>query len=68
MPPAAILAAVLQYGPTILPVIQELMAMVRDNRAAVTPEDIALLIKLGNKSSTDYLAAAGGAPRPTPAA
>ena len=63
MPPLALAVALVQYGPTILPMIQELLAMARDKRDTVTPEDIALIIKLGNKSSADYLAAAGGAPK-----
>lgn len=62
MTPAVILAAVLQYGPSILPLVQQLTAMIRDRKPEVTPEDIAQLIELGRKSSADYLTAAGGAP------
>lgn len=63
MTPALILDAVLQYGPSILPVIQNLVTMIRDKKTEVTPEDIQTLIDLGKKSSTDYLAEAGGAPK-----
>lgn len=62
MTPALILGAVLQYGPSVLPVIQSLVGMIRDKKTEVTPEDIALLIELGKKSSADYLREAGGAP------
>lgn len=62
MPPVAILAAVLQYGPSVLPIAQQLVAMIRDKKTEVTAEDLAQLIELGKKSSADYLAGAGGAP------
>lgn len=62
MTPALILGAVLQYGPSCLPVIQSLVAMIKDKKTEVTPEDIQTLIDLGKKSSADYLAAAGGSP------
>lgn len=62
MPPVAILAAVLQYGPSVLPMIQSLIAMVENKTTTVTAADIQALIDLGKKSSADYLAAVGGAP------
>lgn len=62
MTPALILTAVLQYGPSILPIVAQLAQMIRENKTEVTAEDIAQLIALGKKSASDYLAAAGGAP------
>lgn len=62
MTPAALLLAVLQYGPGILPLIQSLVTMVKANKTEVTPEDLAQLVALGKKTSADYLKDAGGAP------
>ena len=62
MPIATILACVVQYGPSVLPVIQELVALIEGGKTSVTSADIATLVALGKKSSSDYLAAAGGAP------
>ena len=62
MAPALILSAVLQYGPSILPLIQSLITMIKTNKTEVTAEDIQMLIDLGKKSSADYLKEAGGAP------
>ena len=62
MTPALILSAVLQYGPSVLPIVQSLVGMIRDKKTEVTPEDIAQLIELGKKGAADYLKDAGGAP------
>lgn len=62
MTPAAILLAVLQYGPGILPLIQQISEWVKSGKQEVTPEDIAQLISYGRKTSADYLAAAGVKP------
>jgi len=58
----AAIAAVAQYGPSVLPVIQQLVAWAEAGKTTVTSADLDLLVKLGSKSSADYLAAAGGAP------
>jgi hypothetical protein len=63
MTPIAILAAVLQYGPEILPAIQQIVTWIEGNKTAVTSADINLLVQLGSKKSSDYLADAGGAPK-----
>lgn len=62
MTPAAILALVVQYGPEILPLVQQLVKWVKENKTEVTPEDIALLISYGSKTSAQYLAEAKGTP------
>jgi len=64
MTPIAILAAVLQYGPDILPAIQQIVSWIEGSKTAVTAADIQLLVQLGSKKSADYLAAAGGVPAP----
>ena len=62
MPPLAILAAVVQYGPSILPMIQSLITMIENKQTTVTAADIQQLIDLGKKTSADYLNEAGGLP------
>lgn len=62
MTPAVVLAAVLQYGPTVLPLIQQLAEMAKSGKTEVTPEDIAQLIAYGKKTSADYLREAGVTP------
>lgn len=59
MTPAAILVAVLQYGPAILPVISDIAGWIKSGKTDVTPEDIQTLISYGSKKADDYLAAAG---------
>lgn len=59
MTPAIVLNAVLTYGPSILPLIQQLAELVKSGKAEVTPEDIAQLIEYGKKTSADYLKEAG---------
>jgi hypothetical protein len=59
MTPVAILLAVLQYGPTILPTVQQIATWIKSGKQDVTPDDIATLIALGKKTSADYLAQAG---------
>jgi len=59
MNPAAILAAILTYGPEILPVIHQVTTWIKNRKEDVTPEDIAQLIAYGNKTSDDYLKEVG---------
>ena len=59
MTPALVLSAVLTYGPTVLPLIQQLAEMVRSGKKEVTPEDLAMLVALSNKTADDYLREAG---------
>jgi len=64
MTPIAILSAVLQFGPEIIPLIAEISKWIRDGKKDVSPEDIALLVSYGKKTSADYLADAGVAAPP----
>ena len=67
MPIVQVIALLAQYGPAILPLIQQAVAWAESGKTTVTSADLDLLVKLGQKSSADYLAAAGGAPAaPTP--
>lgn len=59
MTPAAILTALLTYGPTILPLIQQVTQWVKDGKQEVSAEDIAELIAYGKKMSADYLLGVG---------
>jgi hypothetical protein len=62
MTTAAIISLVLQYGPNIIPLVQQLVAWAEGGKTTLTSEDLALLVKLGNTPSSAYLAAAGGPP------
>jgi hypothetical protein len=62
MPIATIIALVTTYGPDVLPVVQQIIAWIEGGKTAVTSADIAVLVAFGSKKSSDYLAAAGGAP------
>jgi hypothetical protein len=62
MTPAAIAIAVLQYGPSILPVVHQIAVWRKEGKAEVTPEDIQLLISFANKRSGDYLKDVGLSP------
>ena len=62
MTAVAILSAVLTYGPEVLPLIQQIPAWIESGKSPVTSADIDILVKLGAKTSSDYLTAAGGAP------
>lgn len=59
MKTADLLIALLQFGPTILPLIAQVTQWTQQGKKEVTPEDIALLIAYGKKTSADYLAEAG---------
>ncbi len=63
---AMILTAVLQYGPTVVPLIAKLVGDVQAGRGnkEVTPEDIAELVRLSSQSSSDIYAKLGIAPPP----
>lgn len=58
MAPAAVLIAVLQYGPAILPLIGQITTWIKDGKTEVTPQDIQELIAYGAKNSAAYLAEA----------
>ena len=66
MSPALLLTAVLQYGPSILPLIAEIHDWIAANKTEVTSEDIKQLIAYGQKTSADYLKAAGVTIPPQP--
>ena len=68
MPIVTVIAMLAQYGPAILPLVQQVVAWTEGGKTTVTSADINLLVELGRKSSADYLAAAGGAPVAAPAA
>lgn len=68
MNPAAIGLALLQYGPTILPMLQEVAKWIEDKKDTVSSDDIAKLIAYGKPTAADYLTAAGGAPAAAPGA
>lgn len=55
MTPAAILQAVLLYGPQMIPLLAQLNAWVKENKTEVTEDDWALLHKYGTKKAEDYL-------------
>ncbi len=54
MTPAAILALVLQYGPQVLPLIQQLTAWVKENKTEVTAADLDILIAFGKAKASDF--------------
>lgn len=62
MPIATILTLIGQYGPTIIPMVQQLVAWAEGGKTAVTSADLDVLNKLCTKSAADYLASAGGPP------
>ena len=64
MTPALILQAVLQFGPTIIPLISQLAAWAEGGKKEVTAADLAQLVALGTKTSADYLREAGVNPSP----
>lgn len=64
MPIATIIALVTTYGPDVLPVIQQIVAWIEGGKTTITSADIAQLVAFGSRKSSDYLAAAGGAPTP----
>jgi len=59
MTAALVLDCVLRYGPSVLPLIQQLAELVKSGKTDVTAEDIAELIAYGKKTSADYLREAG---------
>lgn len=66
MKPLDILNAVLQFGPTVLPLIGQLTTWIKENKQTVSAEDIAQLIAYGKKTSNDYLKEAGITPTAPP--
>lgn len=59
MTPAAIALAVLKYGPSIIPLLQQLGKWISEKKETVSPEDFDLLVKMASKRSIDYLKEAG---------
>lgn len=59
MTPAIIAQLLIAYGPTVLPLVQKLIAWIESGKKDVTSADIAELIAYGNKTSADYLKDAG---------
>ena len=55
MTPAAILTATLMYGPSIIPLIQQLAQWIADGKTTVTADDWAILNSFAAKKATDYL-------------
>lgn len=55
MTTAALLTAVLTYGPSIIPLVQKLVADIEAGKgnATVTSADLAELARLANESSSD---------------
>jgi len=55
MPLIQILALIAQYGPSILPLVHEVMTWSESGKKTVTAADIQTLIDLGKRTSADYL-------------
>lgn len=66
MTTAALLTAVLTYGPSIIPLVQKLVGDIAAGKgqAQVTPEDLAELAKLAAQSSNDIYVRLGIVPPP----
>lgn len=66
MTTAALLTAVLTYGPSIIPLVQKLVTDISAGKAnkEVTPEDMAELSRLAALSSNDIYARLGIIPPP----
>lgn len=47
--------ALLKYGPSIIPLLQQVTAWIKGGKTEVTADDVALLVTLSNKSADDYL-------------
>ena len=55
MTPAQLLTAVLTYGPSVLPLIQQITAWVKEGKTEITEEDWSFLLRYANKKASDYL-------------
>lgn len=68
MTPAILLGLVLQYGPSIIPLVASLVQMIKSGKGdqPLTEADWALLIRYGNQKADDYITADGGTPPPAP--
>ena len=66
MTTAALLGAVLTYGPSIIPLVQKLVADIEAGRgnALVTAADLAELARLANQTGEDIYARLGITPPP----
>jgi hypothetical protein len=63
---ATLLSAVLQYGPSVIPLAQKLVSAIEAGRAnaTVTAADLAELVRLSAQTSADIYAREGIAPPP----
>lgn len=66
MTPAAIAAAVLTYGPAVLPLLQQIASWIAAGKKDVSAADIEQLIAYGKKMSGDYLRDVGVSTLPPP--
>jgi hypothetical protein len=67
---ATLLSAVLQYGPSVIPLAQKLVSAIEAGRAnaTVTAADLAELVRLSAQTSADIYAREGIAPPAAPKA
>lgn len=61
---SALLLALLQYGPTIIPLAAKLADDVRRGDKPVSPEDFAELLRLSNQTAEEIYARLGIQPPP----
>ena len=59
MPTAQVIALIAQYGPSVVGLLQQCISWIESGKTEVTAADLEVLAKLANKTSTDYLIAAG---------
>lgn len=59
MPTVQVIALIAQYGPSVVGLLQQCTAWIESGKTEVTAADLEVLVKLANKTSTDYLIAAG---------
>lgn len=66
MTTAALLTALLTYGPSIIPLVAKLHSDIAAGKSnqQVTPEDLAELVALANQSASDIYKRLGIAPPP----
>ena len=59
MSTAQVIALIAQYGPSIVGLLQQCTSWIESGKTEVTAADLEVLVKLANKTSTDYLTTAG---------
>lgn len=59
MPTVQVIALIAQYGPSVVGLLQQCISWIESGKTEVTAADLEVLAKLANKTSTDYLIAAG---------